>query len=167
MNTRHGTRTVPAAVALFAFAFGVHADVLLQFGRVSHDATIASLPDGGWRVRTTGTDPYGGVRRRVRQGYDPSEYHVFSFEYRCPEGLRFFEVFWGNPFNGRDHVQSKPIPSSESWRTFAVDLADSAPGRWTGGIRDYRIDFGDAPNRIIDIRNIRLRAPTAAEREAA
>lgn len=141
-------------------------EVPVRLSTAAHSAQVRRLEDGSFEVRTTGGDPYV-VCERVTEDFDHDRLHVFAFEYRCPESLEFFEIFFGNPFSGHNRFGSGPVPAAPDWRPFAADLA-AVPGTdWGPGVRDFRIDFGDRGGRTVQVRSVRVRAPTAEERQAA
>jgi len=133
---------------------------------VAHSAEVTLLGDGSAEVRTTGGDPYV-LCERVAQEIDWKEASVFAFEYRCPEPLEFFEIFFGDPFASHNRYGSGPLPPAPEWTAFAADLAAVPGSDWGPAVRAFRIDFGDRAGRTIQVRGIHLRAQTAAEHQAA
>ncbi|NOY83069.1 MAG: hypothetical protein GXP31_18880 [Kiritimatiellaeota bacterium] len=151
---------------LFLAAPTVTAEVPLVLGETMHDMRISASSADGWEIQTTGSDPYVLCRRTV-PAVDTRRFPVLSFEYQCPKGLAFLEVFWGRPFGGLRHASSGPVPPSTTWRTFSFDLAAAAEKRWAGTFKYFRLDFGNQSDVTLQVRRVRLRARTAAEEKAA
>ena len=136
--------------------------IRLQLG--GHSVKVRDLGEGVCEVHTTGPDPYV-VCERVEQRFDHDRLFVLAFEYICPEGVDFFEVFWGNPFHGGANVTVRDIPPAEDWAPFAANLKVKGD-EWDESVRDFRIDFGGRSGRVIKVRNVHLRAMTPEEESA-
>jgi hypothetical protein len=147
-------------------AQGGEGGIPLRFSEVVHAAEVSVLGPGEYRVRVTGGDPYV-VCEPLEAAYNAERLHMFAFEYRCDEDIDFFEMFFGNPFNGDDHLLVRDIPAAPDWRPFAFDLTLPPNGRFDARVRDFRIDFGsgDEAGPVVDVRNLRLRAMTPDEVE--
>ncbi len=160
--------TLHAALALgwvAVGAAGAQEGFPLRLTPAIHDATWRDVGGGVYEVRTTGADPYI-LTDSIALPFDHGRFRVFAFEYRCDEGFDFFEVFVGPPW--RNQV-TRAIPAAPEWRAFASDLGRLPADAWHDGVRDFRVDFGATPERVVWIRNIVLRpmTPTEAEADAA
>ena len=110
-----------AGAAVLSTGYAAVDRVPLRLSTAAHSAEVRMLPDGGCEVRTTGGDPYV-LCERVETDFDPRRLSVFAFEFKCPEALEFFEVFFGNPFAPHNRYGSGPLPPAPEWTRFAVDL---------------------------------------------
>ena len=135
--------------------------VPIRLQLAGHSVQVRDLGQGVCEVRTTGPDPYV-VCERVEQRFDHDRVFVLAFEYVCPEGVDFFEVYWGNPFHGGANVTIKDIPAATDWAPFAANLKMRGD-EWDESVQDFRIDFGGDGGRLIKVRNVHLRAMTPEE----
>jgi hypothetical protein len=126
---------------------------------------VADLGDGVYEGRTTGEDPYV-VCEQVTQPFDHERLFVLAFDYQCPDGLDFVEVFYGSPFHGDNRVVTDAVSAATDWRPFAVNLKAAPRGDWGPAVVDFRLDFGGGGQHALKLRNLRLRAMTAGEVEA-
>ena len=128
-----------------------------------HELSIQNI-NGDYQIQTLGNDPYIFTLPLLSER--KKENVALSFEYFCPKGLNFFQVFFSTDAK---EVKSKTIKSigvAEGWVTFSIDLSDDLKN-W-GKINDrLRFDFGSRPNVEIQIRNIILRKPTLKEQRIA
>ncbi|MDQ8196115.1 DUF5722 domain-containing protein, partial [Coraliomargarita sp. SDUM461004] len=133
--------------------------------RSNHLEIIAKNSDE-LTLTTTGVDPNAtfGI---VDTSSANKESYVLSFEYFCPEGIPFTEVFYGqgNSFSwseDRKIIGSK-LPVAQAWQPYAVDLKNGSKNAWNGDNRYFRIDFGRRAGVTLQIRNLQLRTPTQEE----
>ncbi len=129
-----------------------------------HDLELEALPDGGWSIRTTGGDPYV-FTAPLDQVIDPATY-VLAFDFFSTTGADSFQVFVHPPLTEASSVKGPGLAHSEGWSPHALDLRAVLSQRETpvGGLR---LDFGSAPGKSLQLRNLELRAPNARERELA
>jgi hypothetical protein len=91
-----------------------------------------------------------------------ADYPILEVTYRCASDNAFPALFWTYP----EGMQEAPLPSSPSWKTVAVQLP-------YGGFPSHvetmavRLFTNSRSTEAIEIREIRFRAMTDAEREAA
>ncbi|MCB1225166.1 MAG: hypothetical protein KDK99_05080 [Verrucomicrobiales bacterium] len=121
----------------------------------------------------------GGVDLTLREGnphvwtgkvgaeFDPERHTVLALEYFCPAGVESVAV----RFRGREGMVlagSAPMPLAEAWQPFALDLAQ-APERADPAVEDFRfhLAFKGRPGTQVKLRGLRLREPTAEERQGA
>lgn len=100
-----------------------------------------------------------------------SEHYMLSFEYFCPDGVDFLEVFYqknrAQGWSQGRQVEGGALPKAEAWQPYAVNLNLGSKGKWTPDNRDFRLDFGRKAGLELQIRNVHLRAPTEAEQLGA
>ena len=119
--------------------------------------------EGSYTITTTGGDPFV-MTRKLKGDYDPNKEYILSFDYFCAKGLNFIELLYGPPIRGGKSAQGPAVPSSEGWTSYALNIKDKQkPGTWRAGYSIFRLDFGNQANRVIQIKNIQLRAPTPRE----
>jgi hypothetical protein len=137
--------------------------VLALDPKTIHDLVLSVPAPGVWELRTTGTDPFVGT---LPFPAAPAGLTVLAFEYTCIGTVKPFEVFVGHPWSETRSQEAEELPYSEGWTAFALDL-QPVRVRMNTPLTRLRLDFGRAPGRIIQVRNVGLRAPTAAEQTAA
>ena len=127
-----------------------------------HDLSLKSLSDNTYDMVTSGKDPY--LFTRPLEADINENNTTFSFEYFCPTGLDFIQLFFYPLQEGREPKTVRDIGSTEGWVEFKIDVADELES-W-GKKGDYlRIDLGEAPDLKIQIRNLTLRPLTAREEQ--
>ncbi len=125
-----------------------------------HHLTLTTPAPDVWQVTTTGNDPY--LTTNAGEVVDLTTTPVLTFDYLCVSGLDLIEVFAGPGWSGERLVRAERVPAREGWSPFAIDvstnpkIAASKPTSW-------RIDLGTQPGKVIQLRNLRLRARTADE----
>ncbi|RMD79307.1 MAG: hypothetical protein D6820_08520 [Lentisphaerae bacterium] len=129
----------------------------------TNQCRVRRLSDGSYEITTTGNDPFV-MSKKTSGRYDPDKDYILSFEYLCLKGLNFIQLFYGPPIRGGQSANGPAVPASEGWTTYSFNVRKHAePGSWRGGYTRFRLDFGNTPGRVILIRNIQLREPTALE----
>lgn len=141
-------------------------DVPLRLADGGHNQiTVSALGDGAWELHTTGGDPYV-VTVPAAAPYDLAATPILGFEYLCVTGLDSLEVFAGPGWSAQRRVGVPGLDARQGWSPFAIDLGASAaistakPTRW-------RIDLGRQPDRVLQIRHLRLRARDPDESRVA
>jgi hypothetical protein len=130
----------------------------------SNDLSAELQPNGAWQLSTIGNDPCI-YTFPLKQAID-TEAKIMSFEYFCPKGLEFIQVYFGPEISEENSKLVRHIGLSEGWVGFTIDLSKEIK-TW-GKAGDWlRIDFGDRPNVNIQIRNLVLRPFTEREKEIA
>lgn len=129
-----------------------------------HNATLKDAGDGSYEIVTTGADPF--VFLKVTGGSFAPGLHVLAFEYASPQGTDNFQVYVFPPLGEETSVTGPGLALSEGWSSHSVDIAP-ALARVRGTPEGIRIDPGNHPGKLIRIRNIRLRAPNAREKQLA
>jgi Family of unknown function (DUF5722) len=133
-------------------------------GKGHHQVTVMTPADGVWEIATTGGDPF--IATTSATPADLAVTPVLAFDYVCVSGLNLIDVFAGPGWSGERQVHAEPLPAREGWSPFSLDVASNAqiaasrPSAW-------RIDLGSQPGKVIQIRNLRLRARTAEELKIA
>jgi hypothetical protein len=150
---------------LGAMSHAVRATVSLDLDLSStNDVEIRAIGDGGYEIETKGGDPYVFCKP-VSGDYDPDTTCVLAFDYFCVNGVDSVELFYGPPIVAGNAAMGPAVPSSEGWTSYAFSVKEKQkPGSWREGYRLFRLDFGRQPGRLIQVRNIQIREPTAYER---
>ncbi len=130
--------------------------------RSRHDAEVTVPAPGVWEIRTSGPDPYVAT---LPFPAAPAEASVLTFEYVCAGSVKPFEVFVGAPWSESRAQTAEQLPYSEGWTEFSLNL-QAARERATVPLRQLRLDFGNAPGVVVQVRNLRLRAADPGERDA-
>jgi hypothetical protein len=130
----------------------------------SNDLSAELQHNGAWQLSSTGNDPW--IYTFPLKQAIHTEAKIMSFEYFCPKGLEFIQVYFGPEISEENSKLVRHIGLSEGWVGFTIDLSKEIK-TW-GKAGDWlRIDFGDRPNVNIQIRNLVLRPFTEREKEIA
>jgi hypothetical protein len=125
-----------------------------------HDVEL-TRPDGDtWQLRTTATDPWVVSVPRA-ESLDLKRLPVLSFEYLCVSGIDDLQVFMEQPWSEQRSIHLGPLPPRQGWTEYSADLQSAA------AIHQLRLDFGDKPGAVVQLRHLRLRARNQEERDAA
>lgn len=127
----------------------------------AHHLEVGTPAAGVWELKTTGVDPFVAT---LPFAAPPPEVSVLTFEYVCAGAVKQLEVFVGFPWQESQAQTADELPYSEGWSTFSIDLRP-ARSRAKAPPTRLRIDFGREPDRVIQVRNLRLRAPDPREEE--
>lgn len=150
----------------FLFALPLWGQSLEMIADKTNDLKIISENPGELTLTTTGVDPNAAFAL-VDTSAAKEGAIVLAFEYFCPEGVAFTEIFYGQGNNFTWSEERKLIggklPVAEAWQPYSINLRDASKGKWDGANRHYRIDFGRKEGVTLQIRNLQLRAPTAEE----
>lgn len=166
MNCR--SLVVVAGLVLLSMPLCSAADdeVALQLASQGHNQATVTIPAAGvWEIHTTGGDPFVVTTANAAPA-ELSATPVLAFDYVCVSGLNLIDVFAGPGWSGERYVHAERLPAREGWSPFAIDvtanekIAASKPTQW-------RIDLGSEPSKVIQVRNLRLRARTPEELNAA
>lgn len=114
-------------------------------------------------IKTTGTDPQMAFEAKDRIAKDE---HVLAFEYFCPDGVNFLEVFFkqdDESWSGQRRIEGAAMPKAEAWQPYAINLKTIANDKWTPKSSTFRLDFGNEPGVQLRIREVQLRRPTPEE----
>jgi hypothetical protein len=132
----------------------------LRLDPTSAHHLVVTVPEAGtWEIRTTDVDPFIGTLPWTEI---PAAMSVLTFEYTCLGKVDPFEVFVGAPWQESRMQSAGELPYSEGWTTFSINLRP-ALDRATAPPTRLRLDFGRAPGQVVQIRNLRLRAPDERE----
>jgi Family of unknown function (DUF5722) len=138
--------------------------VALEFDERSFRDLVATRPAPDFvELRTTGADPWIATRPFAAAAAIGKT--VLTFEYLAIGAVPGFSVYVGQPWSEARVQAADELPHSEGWSTFSLDLAPAWERAGTPPDR-LRLDFGRAPGHLIQVRNVRLRAPDEREREA-
>ena len=129
----------------------------------AHDLQLQQTGPGEYEIKTTGEDPY--LYTRLLNASLDSSQHVLAFEYFSASGVDDVQFFFVPPLKeSRSLVRNLGV--SEGWTNFSVDFSEVVD-HWGRAGDSLRIDFGNTAGGTLQIRNLRLRAPTERERELA
>ncbi|MGZ0654857.1 DUF5722 domain-containing protein [Coraliomargarita sp. W4R72] len=133
----------------------------------NHHITLIQADDNHIEVRTSGEDPQIILANTSKDTLNEDAY-VLAFEYFCPDGVDFLEVFYTKDLQKPRWSQSRQLeggalPKAEAWQPYAIDLKTLSKGKWKSSEQVFRIDLGRKPGIQIQLRNMHLRTPTQAE----
>ncbi|MDQ8207904.1 DUF5722 domain-containing protein [Coraliomargarita sp. SDUM461003] len=131
------------------------------------DVTVERTADNALQITTTGNDPQI-VLSSTRSTGISEDSHILAFEYFCPDGVDFLEVFYSKSLKKPNWSQSRQLeggalPKAEAWQPYSINLKTGTKGKWTAKDDVIRIDIGRRPGTQIQMRNLQLRAPTQEE----
>lgn len=142
-------------------------EIELNVNNTSGGITASEVATGSYVLNTSGNDPW--IRSRpIEVLYDTEQSYIISFEYKTETAYNELEIFYGPPITGTQKLSAGELPASSDWTTFTINprlLIDNfQDSDWT----DFRFDFGKNENatKTIEVRNIKIRKPTAEELEA-
>jgi hypothetical protein len=120
-----------------------------------------SIADGVMKIRTTGSDPF--VMGQL------SELHpedcVLEFDFICETGVDRVQIYLGPPVSENATCDLPGFSSGNTWKTYAGEIRGKAANALANKSTLMRVDFGSNAGVQIQLRNLRLRPPTAAEIE--
>ena len=132
----------------------------------TYDISVYAKNDGELTLRTTGGDPQVVFELQGTDAADKEAYFL-AFDYFCPDGVDFVEVFYAadRPYHWSQsrQLEGGSLPKAEAWQPYSIDLKLGSKDKWTANDQYIRIDFGRSTGKELQIRNLRLRAPTAEE----
>ncbi len=132
-----------------------------------HDVKLRKVDGGVLEIKTTASDPQVVFELAPGASVDEEAY-ILAFEYFCPDGIDFVEVFYAKnkaaSWSQSRQLEGGALPKAEAWQPYAIDLRLRSKGKWTPQDRRIRLDFGRKAGLKIQVRNFHLRAPTKQER---
>lgn len=132
----------------------------------AHDINISNDGSHQYELLTTGVDPYILLNPLTSNNAD--EKLVFTFEYQSTSSINNLQIFFAPPITEQRSVKSDEVPSTESWKTFSIDLGDYINDLSWGKSGNYlRLDFGNTSGITIHIRNMEFRQRTESEQALA
>jgi hypothetical protein len=165
---RHRAWPLIVCVLILTVARGARAaDLALEVlaGR-AHDATVKPADSGVVEIRTTGRDVYVHLQPTQPDALDLAARPVLEFEYFSTTGVRPFRVRL-DPVPSADHLlAADPLGISEGWSRRTVDLTPLL-GEPATRARGLRLDLGNRPDKVLQIRAAHLRPFNEAERRSA
>ncbi|TXF81996.1 T9SS type A sorting domain-containing protein [Neolewinella aurantiaca] len=138
----------------------------LNTGFTSGNMTASEPSPMIYELVTVGPDPW--IRSKpLSTPYNTETSYIMEFEYKATGAYNELQVFFGPPINATQSFTTGEIPAAADWTTYTINprlLVDNFQvGNWT----DFRFDFGrnedPAVAKTFDIRNIKIRKPTAQE----
>lgn len=141
--------------------------IALNVNNTSGGISANEVANGSYVLNTSGNDPW--IRSKpIEVPYDTEKSYIISFEYKTETAYNELEIFYGPPITGTQKLSAGELPASSDWSTFTINprlLIDNfQDSDWT----DFCFDFGKNENatKTIEVRNIKIRKPTAEELEA-
>ena len=142
-------------------------EIELNVNNTSGGIIANEVATGSYVLNTSGNDPW--IRSKpIEVLYDTEKSYIISFEYKTETAYNELELFYGPPITGTQKLSAGALPASSEWTTFTINprlIVDNfQDSDWT----DFRFDFGKNENatKTIEVRNIKIRKPTAEELEA-
>jgi len=138
--------------------------VLILDSLNTNDLKAGFQSNNTWQFVTSGKDPWIQTKPLMKAiGKDDK---ILSFDYFCPEGLKFLDVYLFTEHSSAKMVSDRKIGSSEGWVLYSIDLSSNLDN-W-GKVGDIlRLDFGNQPDVKIQIRNLVLRPKSEREKKLA
>lgn len=112
---------------------------------------------GVYDIGTTGTDPHFNLSTLPESLGDDADY--FTFEYQCPGGTDFLQIFFANPLTEERSVWGPGLHKTASgqWNRYILRIAEKADEfSWGSRGNYFRVDPGNKPGYTMSIRNIRI-----------
>lgn len=151
---------------LFSLSASLYGQSFELIPSESHQVTISTKSPEELTLKTTGGDPQVVFEMVGASAAEEGNYFL-AFEYFCPDGVDFVEVFYadGRPFKWSQsrQLEGGALPKAEAWQPYSINLQLGSKGKWTAKNRIIRMDFGRKAGTELQIRNLKLRAPTQAE----
>lgn len=124
-------------------------------------------PDPSFQENSGTVEIHGPMSVRATPAAPPAaDEQVLELEYFCAGQVPTFEVLPGPPFEAKTARMLPALGHSETWKTYVAQLAPDGkplPGGWT----QLRFDLPLPADRVLQIRNVRLRAAQAGEFDSA
>lgn len=130
---------------------------------------VQPIPENGYNLKTTGKDPNFVLTVTSAEALSDGR-HVLAFDYFCPDGVDFIEVFYAKghskQWSEAKKINGGRLPKAEAWQPFSIDLEYLSDGDWDANHHSYRIDLGRRPGVDIQITNFHLREPNTVEKQS-
>ncbi|WP_200979895.1 DUF5722 domain-containing protein [Echinicola sp. 20G] len=147
---------------ILTFLFQGELDLFHLDLKKTNDLVVSEIDQNTYDIETTGSDPYifsHPLPKDLGKGHN-----MVSFEYFCPSGMDFFELYFYPLTEKRSPVMVRDIGSSEGWVEFTIDITEARKS-WGKSGDILRIDFGGSPGLNIQIRSLKVRTQTRREKE--
>ena len=129
----------------------------------THHLTLKNI-EATWDIHTTGDDPFVATKALAKP-IDVQATPIITFDYLSVDGCDNLEIFAAPPW-GQGHTIDIVMPPREGWSPISIDLRSNTLIRDNKNITQLRFDFGSRPGIVVQLRNLRLRAPNAAEQRS-
>ena len=121
--------------------------------------------DGVYSISTSGTDPY--VFTELFDTELASDLAVVAFEYTATKDIDDMQLFFCPPMSEERSEHYGKMAKTSSWKDMSLPvMAIRKKFSWGASKHYLRLDFGHTDNNTIQIRNLRVRPFTDAERAA-
>lgn len=162
----------PSGLILF-FVFILYSFIWLSSGSAegvdlkiettgNHHCQITRTEPGGFKVRTTGDDPYFFISPKERGG-GLTGGRVLSFDYFSTSGSSFLQIFLTPNVSESRSVMAQGIGPSQGWSHYWVDLSKLVGKAGVSHISGFRLDPGRKSNAEFIFKNFQWRNPTTGE----
>lgn len=128
----------------------------------TNDVKIDFIQNEIYDITTSGKTPY--IVTKPLESKPPNGSNQLTFGYFCPTGVDFIKLHF---LRSTKEISSKRIGdvgSTEGWVEFRIDLQENFE-HWGEKGDVIQIDFGNAPDLKIQIKNLQIRALTEREIE--
>lgn len=147
-------------IALLASLAIARADIALKLARFDGPSASVIAPEGGILEIRGPNSILATPAAAVGKGS-----WVLEMEYFCAGGVPTFAVLSGPPFVSNEARYLPALGHSETWSRYAARL--NPPARpLSAGWRELRLDLPLEPDRVLQIRNARLRLELPGEFDA-
>lgn len=121
--------------------------------------------NGTYSISTTGTDPY--VFTELLDADLASDLAVVAFEYTATKDIDDMQLFFCPPMSEERSEHYGKMAKASSWKDMSLPVMAIRKKFGWGASKHYlRLDFGHTDNNTLQLRNLRVRPFTDAERAA-
>lgn len=132
---------------------------------VVHQTKLEPQPDGSMQLTTLGIDSF--LEFALPNIDHPEQIPILAMDYFSTDGIARVELRIAADRGWTPPIDAGGLSIAEGWTSIGLPLVEPGVELWnTGTVRRLRIDFGQQPNRVIRIRNMRFRAPTVDEQRS-
>lgn len=114
-----------------------------------NQVAIERIEGDAWEITSLGDDPYINTEGLV-EAMKPGANWVIAFECQAPEEFGQFDFYY-QVGNTGEHCEVKVEPSTE-WKWVLHEFSPQAMGK----LKSLRFDFGQQPDRVFKLRNLRV-----------
>jgi Family of unknown function (DUF5722) len=129
--------------------------------RGSHDITFKSTDSESYELTTTGSDPFVHTKH-LTQPLSAKSDMVLSFEYQATTPIDDLQLFLVPPGDEQHSIHAKGLAAAQSWTPYSLDLQEVLQ-QATRDVTVLRLDFGNKPGCVIQVRSLQLRSPNESE----
>lgn len=127
----------------------------------ANDVALKQTAPDGYEITTTDSDPFVHTAPLPQPLTSKNEL-ILSFEYITPAAIDGLQLFLVPPCDEKHSLQATGLQATQTWTSRSLDLQDILQEA-TQDVTSLRLDFGNQPGRVIQIRSLQLRMPNEAE----